>query len=235
MTRAMSGARGVSEAPRSRPAPANPSIPGELAGVGNLAAWIGAENNGDLRVSHVLAAGDVACEEDFSLLELSESRVEGCSYAGCDFSRAAFADVAFVNCDFSNSTFAEASFMRCTFLSCKFTGADLLECGLSRVEVRDSTFAYASLAKARLADVRVVATDFSQADLAEVRQKRVAFDDVRFIGTSFFRASLNGVDLSGCQLGDIVLSDAMGELRGCSMDVYQAAGIARRLGVTVKD
>ena len=28
---------------------------------------------------------------------------------------------------------------------------------------------------------------------------------------------------------------AMGELRGCSMDLFQAAGIARRLGVNIKD
>lgn len=105
----------------------------------------------------------------------------------------------------------------------------------SRVEVRDSTFAYASLARGKLEDVSVVSTDFSQADLTELRQRRVRFDDVRFVGTSFFRTSLDGVDLSSCQLADIVLSDAMGELRGCSMDLFQAAGIARRLGVNIKD
>ena len=58
---------------------------------------------------------------------------------------------------------------------------------------------------------------------------------MRFTGTSFFRASLDGVDFSACQLADIVLSDAMGELRGCSMDLFQAAGIARRLGVSIKE
>ena len=124
---------------------------------------------------------------------------------------------------------------RCTFSSCKFTGADLLEAVLSRVEVRDSSFAYASVAKGKLEDVSVRSTDFSGADLAELRQRRVEFDDVRFAGTSFFRASLNGVDLSSCRLADIVLSDTMEELRGCSMDLFQAAGIARRLGVNVKD
>ena len=106
---------------------------------------------------------------------------------------------------------------------------------LSRVEVRDSTFAYASVAKGKLEDVSVRSTDFSGADLAELRQRRVELDDVRFAGTSFFRASLDGVDLSSCRLADIVLSDTMEELRGCSMDLFQAAGIARRLGVNVKD
>ena len=224
--------RGGSE-PRP-PQPARPDIPGELVEIDGLVSWI-ERNGGDVRVAHVQLTGNEAEREDFSLVELSESRVEGCSFVGCDFDRAAFADVAFSNCDFSNSTFSEANFARCTFSSCKFTGADLTEAVLSRIEVRDSTFAYASLAKGRLSDVRVATTDFSNADLAELRQKRVSFDDVRFMGTSFFRASLDGVDLSTCQLGDIVLSDAMGELRGCSMDLFQAAGIARRLGVNIKD
>ena len=106
---------------------------------------------------------------------------------------------------------------------------------LSRIEARDSAFSYASLAKTKLEDVRMSCCDFSHADLAELRQRRIEFDDVRFAGTSFFRANLEGVDFSTCQLADIVLSDAMGELRGCSMDLFQAAGIARRLGVNIKD
>ncbi|MBC5585425.1 pentapeptide repeat-containing protein [Eggerthella guodeyinii] len=220
-------------APRP-PQPARPDIPGELVDVEDLARWI-ERSGGDMRASHVHVRGDSAEEADFALLELAESRVEGCSFVGCDFDRAMVADVAFANCDFSNSTFSQANFTRCTFASCKFTGADFLEAVLSRVEVRDSTFAYASLAKGKLEDVRVGTTDFSHADLAELRQRRVEFDDVRFVGTSFFRCSLDGVDLSTCQLADIVLSDAMGELRGCSMDLFQAAGIARRLGVNIKD
>lgn len=214
---------------------ANPDIPENLVEATSLADWIERSCDGEPRVAHVRLAGDAAAHADFGLLELSESRVEGCSYLGCDFERATFTDVAFANCDFSNSTFSEANFTRCTFASCKFTGAGFTEAVLSRIEARDSTFAYASLAKASLADVRVTATDFSQADLAELRQKRTVFDDVRFMGTSFFRATLEGIDFSTCQLGDIVLSDEMRELHGCSMDLFQAAGIARRLGVTIKD
>lgn len=218
-----------------RPASASPAIPGELACADGLAAWIERECCGDPVVAHVLLEGDDASGTDFSLLEMAESRVRDCRFAGCDFSRALFSDVAFSGCDFSNADFSEANFTRCTFSSCKFTGANLFEAVLRRVEAGDSTFAYASLAKARLEDFAARATDCSHADIAEARLKRVAFDDVRFAGTSFFRTSLAGIDLTACQLADIVLSDAMGELSGCTMDLYQAAGIARRLGVVVKD
>ena len=84
-------------------------------------------------------------------------------------------------------------------------------------------------------DFRATATDFSYADFAEARQKRTAFADARFAKTSFFRMGLDGVDFTSCRLEGIVLSDSMGELRGCAMDLYQAAGIARRLGVIVRE
>ena len=117
-----------------KPHPANPAVPGELAAVDALAAWIEREMDGDPLVAHVLVAGDAAVRADFSLLELSESRVEGCRYTACDFSRASFADVAFSGCDFSNSDFSEANFTRCTFSSCKFTGANFTEAVLARTE-----------------------------------------------------------------------------------------------------
>lgn len=219
----------------AKPFAARPVVPGELGEAGSLAGWVARESGGDPFAAHVLLAGDDEAGADFALLELSESRMEGCRYTGCDFTRASFADVAFSGCDFSNSDFSEANFTRCTFASCKFTGANLAEAVLHRVELRDSTLAYASLAKARLTDVSLRACDCSHADIAEARLKRTAFDDVRFTGTSFFRTSLAGVDLTTCHLADIVLSDTMGELRGCTMDLFQAAALARRLGVTIAD
>ena len=79
------------------PRPARPDIPGELTEVDDLAGWIERDNGGDLRVSHVLVRGDAAEGADFSLVELTESRVEGCSFVGCDFDRAMASDVAFWN------------------------------------------------------------------------------------------------------------------------------------------
>lgn len=217
------------------PVPARPNIPGGLVEVGSLAAWIEKEGDGDPFVTHVWLSGDEVSCTDFTLLELSESRVDRCVFSGCCFARASFADVAFSGCDFSNCDFSEVNFTRCTFSSCKFTGADFTEAVFYRAELRDSMVSYAAFTKAKLGDVDVRACDFSQAHVAEVRLVRVAFDDVRFVGTSFFRTSLAGVDVTTCQLADIVLSDEMNELRGCVMDLYQAAGIAQRLGVEIKD
>lgn len=210
------------------------AIPEELVEIEGLSDWIVQFNDGDLTVSHVHVVGDANFRADLASLEVEGSRVERCSYGSCDFSKAVFTDVAFSGCDFSNCDFSESSFTRCTFASCKFTGADFREASLELIDMRDSTCSYASFAKARFEDVFVAASDFSHADIVEARLRRASFDDVRFVGTSFFRTDLFGIDLTACQLADIVLSDAMGELRGCTMDLYQAAGIAQRLGVIVE-
>lgn len=216
------------------PMPARPNIPGGLVEVGSLASLIEQENDGDPLVTHVRLCGDEASRTDFTLLELSESQVDRCVFMGCCFVRASFVDVVFSGCDFSNCDFSEVNFTRCTFSSCKFMGADFTEAVFCRVELRDSMASYAAFTKAKLGDLVVRACDFSQAHVVEVRLARVVFDDVRFVGTSFFRTSLAGVDVTTCQLADIVLSDEMSELRGCAMDIYQAAGIAQRLGVEIK-
>lgn len=221
------------DAPRTAPFP-QPAVPDGLMPASSLAGWLADEVGGSGRAAHVHVAGDAESQADFALLELEASRVEDCRYAACDFSRAVFEDVAFCACDFSNCDFSEASFTRCTFSSCKLTGADFCGAVLRLTGMRDCSCSYATFAKAKLEDFAANASDFSYADIVEARLVRVAFDDVRFASTSFFRTSLAGVDLTACRLSAIVLSDTMAELRGCTMDLCQAAGIAQRLGVIVE-
>lgn len=71
--------------------------------------------------------------------------------------------------------------------------------------------------------------------MAEMELHYVTLDDDRFIGTSFFRTPLLGLDFSTCQLEGVALSDTMAEIYGTKMNVYQAAALARRLGVIVAE
>lgn len=67
-------------------------------------------------------------------------------------------------------------------------------------------------------------------EMVEVRLKGISFGEVGF---NFFHPSLYDVDLASCRLAHIVLSDAMGEMHGCMMDIHQVAGITQRLGVII--
>lgn len=49
----------------------------------------------------------------------------------------------------------------------------------------------------------------------------------------FFRTSLKDIDLSDCKIERIILSDTFRELRGATINPFQAAELVRLLGVKV--
>ena len=53
--------------------------------------------------------------------------------------------------------------------------------------------------------------------------------------TNLFQTPLAGVDLTTCTLQGLVLSESLTELRGAVLDRFQAAELARRFGVIVRD
>ena len=165
----------------------------------------------------VEARGLNATGADFTELEVSGSRFSNCLFQACSFTGALFVDIAFEGCDFSNSTFDSAAFTRCTFKDCKFAGASFTEALWEHVVVEGCTFA------------------FSSADMSEMELRAITLDDDRFIGTSFFRTKLTGLDLTSCQLKGIVVSDTMGEVFGAKLSLYQAAALARRLGIIIEE
>ena len=71
--------------------------------------------------------------------------------------------------------------------------------------------------------------------MSEMELRAIALDDDRFTGTSFFRTKLTGLDLTSCQLKGFVVSDAMGEVSGAKLSLYQAAALARRLGIIIEE
>ena len=99
----------------------------------------------------------------------------------------------------------------------------------------DCTLDFGAFNRCRFWAVSATRCDFSGADMAEMELHYVALDDDRFIGTSFFRTPLLGLDFSTCQLEGVALSDTMAEIYGTKMNVYQAAALARRLGVIVAE
>ena len=63
----------------------------------------------------------------------------------------------------------------------------------------------------------------------------ISLEDDRFVGTSFFHTKLVGLDFTSCQLEGIAISDAMTEVYGAKLGLYQAAALARRLGVIIEE
>lgn len=176
-----------------------------------------------------------AAETSFAELEVSSSHFSNCQFLSCDFTGALFVDIAFEGCDFSNSIFDSAAFTRCTFSDCKFAGASFAEALWKHVAADGCTFVYGAFNRCLWKTVRARTCDFLSADMSEMELCGISLDDDRFVGTSFFRTKLVGLDFTSCQLEGIVISDAMDEVHGAKFGLYQAAALARRLGVIIEE
>lgn len=174
-------------------------------------------------------------ETSFVELEVSSGRFSNCQFLSCDFTGALFVDIAFEGCDFSNSIFDSAAFTRCTFNDCKFAGASFTEALWEQVAAKDCTFAYGAFNRSLWKIVRAHTCDFSSADMTEMELHGISLADDRFVGTSFFRTKFVGLDFTSCQLEGIAISDAMTEVYGAKLGLYQAAALARRLGVIIEE
>lgn len=71
--------------------------------------------------------------------------------------------------------------------------------------------------------------------MTEMELHGISLADDRFVGTNFFRTKLVGLDFTSCQLEGIAISDAMTEIFGAKLGLYQAAALARRLGVIIEE
>ena len=176
-----------------------------------------------------------AAETSFAELEVSSGHFSNCQILSCDFTGALFVDTAFEGCDFSNSIFDSAAFTRCAFNDCKFAGVSFTEALWEQVSAESCTFAYGAFNRCLWKSVQARTCDFSSADMTEMELHGTTLKDDRFVGTSFFRTKLVGLDFTSCQLEGIAISDAMTEIYGAKLGLYQAAALARRLGVIIEE
>lgn len=215
--------------------PVAPRIAKELSHVSDLMEATAEARDAERPVHSLLVSGQAADRVDLARLELSSSHLLRCSFLSSDVSSATFEDVCFEQCDFSNSDFSSSYFLRCSFLSCRFVGADFSESVFKHVSARESTFQYASFAKGMFDSCRFDACDFSEASMPEAELKRFEMVQSRFTNVDLFRTSLHDVDLSDNDIAGFLVSDTLFELKGCTMDLYQAASVARKLGIIVKE
>ena len=92
---------------------------------------------------------------------------------------------------------------------------------------------YANFTGAFLEDVLIAEGRFRYAIFSEMRLKKTVFEHNDLSGAEFFRTMLRGVDLSGCEISGIVVSDSMAELKGVKIAAYQAVQIAEMLGMKI--
>ncbi|MCQ5129533.1 pentapeptide repeat-containing protein [Butyricicoccus faecihominis] len=160
---------------------------------------------------------------------------ENCRLSGCCWQRADCVDVVFRHCDLSNSDWRDGYFERTAFESCKAVGAAFPETGWRDAIWQGSAMGYASFDRASLRETAFADCDLSSAILADCAWKRLAFANCRMENVSFLHTALGGLDLTSCNIGGLTVSESSVELRGAIVSPEQAVGLAKRLGVVVKE
>lgn len=167
----------------------------------------------------------------FGRLDIEEVRFSKCRFTECNFSGCAFRNVTFENCDFSNCTFKNCYFFHTVLQDCKGDGADFSSSTLVITEVREGSYRFVNFALTLWDNCLIENSDLGEAFLSEVKLKKTKLEGVNLARCDFFKTMLKGIDLSGCVIDGITVSDTFREVQGVKLNPLQAVTIAQMLGV----
>ncbi|MDD3229449.1 MAG: pentapeptide repeat-containing protein [Oscillospiraceae bacterium] len=167
-------------------------------------------------------------------IDLRRSTFTDCTFSSCSLAQASFTDVTFAHCDFSNSILTDAFFDKCCFSSCRCIGTNFGGSVFKHFSADDSIFQYACLDRSRMTDIHFTHCDFTEASAAESVLRRLTAKDCHFLHNNFFHTPLSGIDFSEGEFTSPIVSSPPSELKGITVNLIQAAGLAGLLGIHVK-
>lgn len=177
--------------------------------------------------------GAVLTGADLSGLSLSGVVLEGCRLLGCRL-EADFTDVLVQGCDLSNCVFTDAYFLRTAFVSCKGVGAVFSESRLRQVTMERSAFSFANFDGAKGDRLHLKGCKLDCASLSACELRRLVMEETDFTGASFFKTPLAGLDFTSCTIEGMQVSSSLSELKGAVVTAYQAAGLAKLMGLVIR-
>lgn len=187
------------------------------------------------RVHGKLFRNMVLEEADLPHMIIAGVRFENCRFWNCIFERGEFTDSVFQSCDFSGCSFNDSYFNRVLFSSCKGVGAKFPGSNLKNVKIYDSNFNYVNLDGSKLENIRSEQSSLKNSNMAQCRCRQVHWKEVDLTNASFFKTPLKGMDFTDSTIHGLVLSDDNSELMGACVDLFQAAELAKRMGLIIKD
>lgn len=172
--------------------------------------------------------------EDFSHMRFSAVIFENCIFQDCTFEKGEFTDVVFRACDISNCNFEDSYFNRTEFSSSKGMGAKFCGNTILHTVILDCNLNYANFDSSKLEHIRFSDSQIRGGSLTQCRCKAVEWNRANLENASFFKTMMKGMDLTSSTIQGLTLSDGCGEIRGAVVDIYQAAELAKYLGVVIK-
>lgn len=173
--------------------------------------------------------------EDLSHMRFSSVVFENCIFQDCSFEKGEFTDVAMRSCDFSNCSFEDSYFNRMEFRASKAVGTKFSGSTMLHTSIWDCNFNYANFDSSKLEYFRVSDSQLQGSFFTQCRCKVVEWNRVSLNQASFFKTSMKGMDFTGSSIMGLMLSEDGKEIKGAVVDLYQAAELAKYLGVIIKN
>ncbi len=212
-----------------------PILPEEMEYVLEDVAELFNRKDEEEAVKAVLVRNIRMAEEDLSRMRFSAVVFENCIFQNCNFEKGEFSDVVFQSCDVSNCNFTDGYFNRAEFLASKGVGVRFCGSTILHTAVEESNFDYANFDSSKLEHIRFSGTQLRGSSITQCRCKAVEWNRVCLENASFFKTMLNGMDFTDSVIQGLMLSDDCREVRGAVVDLYQAAELAKYLGVVIKN
>lgn len=194
--------------------------------------WIEQAHREEIPLRGMKIRGGVFHSLDLNGLAVKETVFENCEFIGTALEKADFTDVTFRSCNLSNALLRDSYMNRCRLSSCKGVGLGLPEGFLQNIIIENSNFQYANFDSAEMKNIAITGSDFTAANLSHCRLTNFFPKETRLISVNFFKTPLKGIDLTDCPIDGLILSGE--ELKGAIVTAYQAADLARLLGLIVK-
>ena len=188
-------------------------------------------------------------ETDFDFVKISKAHEEGISFGGvyiknsiienCRLINSDFRDCTFINviikgCDLSNCNFNNTYFKNCLILSSKLVGSSFKNTVQIETVYENCNAELTDYNEAKLKNVQLNDCDFSSALICSTEIKNIELKNVKLVNGVFFKTPLRDVNLTDCIIDGLVVSDNGAELKGATVDVYQAAMFAKLLGLNIE-
>lgn len=176
-----------------------------------------------------------------TLMDVNCSRVtfrnvifENCRFSACQFGRAGFRETIFRNCDLSNCVFSDSYWDCCTLQDVKGPGMLWAECNLHHLLFEHCQMRYVNFTGTLMESVQFQQCGLQESSISSCKHKQCQWLECDLTRADFFRTMLKQLDFSTCQIDGILLSDDYAELKGLTVNRFQALELAKLLGITIQ-
>lgn len=160
-------------------------------------------------------------------------RLVGGTLGASKLTHLSWLDVVCERCDLSMIVWPSAKLTRVEVRGSRMTGAKLVEGVFESVRFVDCHLDYATFADTKFKQVTFESCRLEEADFRSADLTGTTFVDCELRGADLGRAKLQGADVSSSRCDDIRL--AAGDVRGLVVNREQAIGLAKLLGLVVRD